>query len=83
MKRSRKKNKICVSFRWKSITQHFSKIISKEIMTKNKQFQKTMKPFTKNKGCLENNDIIVDGEDMITNYMILTKRFKWTLYKRC
>ena len=42
-----------------------------------------MKPFTKNKGCLENNDIIVDGEDMITNYMILTKRFKWTLYKRC
>ena len=52
-------------------------------MTKNKQFWKTMKPFTKNKGCLENNDIIVDGEDMITNYMILTKRFKWTLYKRC
>ena len=59
----------------KSITQHFSKITSKGIMT-NKQFWKTMKPFLTNKGCLENNDIILlDGEEMITNDRILAKRF--------
>ena len=66
----------CVSLRRKSITQHFSKITSKGIMT-NKQFWKTMKPFLTNKGCLENNDIILlDGEEMITNDRILAKRFK-------
>ena len=55
----------CVSFRKKSITQHFSKITIKGIMT-NKQFWKTMKPFLRNKGCLENNEIILlDGEEMI------------------
>ena len=48
----------CVSLRRKSITQHFSKITSKEIMT-NKQFWKTMKPFLTNKGCLNNNEIIL------------------------
>ena len=64
-----------VSLRRKSITQHFSKITSKGIMT-NKQFWKTMKPFLTNKGCLENNDIILlDGEEMITNDRILAKRF--------
>ena len=42
----------------------------------NKQFWKTMKPFLTNKGCLENNDIILlDGEEMITNDRILAKRF--------
>ena len=65
----------CLSLRRKSITQHFSKITSKGIMT-NKQFWKTMKPFLTNKGCLENNDIILlDGEEMITNDRILAKRF--------
>ena len=35
-----------------------------------------MKPFLTNKGCLENNDIILlDGEEMITNDRILAKRF--------
>ena len=35
-----------------------------------------MKPFLANKGCLENNDIILpDGEEMITNDKIFTKRF--------
>ena len=64
-----------VSLRRKSITQHFSKITSKGIMT-NKQFWKTMKPFLTNKGCLENNDInLLDGEEMITNDRILAKRF--------
>ena len=59
----------------KSITQNFSKITSKGIMT-NKQFWKTMKPFLTNKGCLENNDIILlDGDEMITNDRILAKRF--------
>ena len=47
----RQRNK-CVSLRRKSITQHFSKITSKGIMT-NKQFWKTMKPFLTNKGCLD------------------------------
>ena len=47
----------------KSITQHFSKTTSKEIMT-NKQF------------CLENNDIILlDGEEKIKNDRILANRF--------
>ena len=42
----------------------------------NKQFCKTMEPFLTNKGCLENNDIILlDGEEMITNDRILAKRF--------
>ena len=44
-------------------TQHFSNVTSKEIVT-NKQFWKTMKSFLSNKGCLENNDIILqDGEN--------------------
>ena len=35
-----------------------------------------MKLFLANKGCLENNDIILlDGEEIITNYRILAKRF--------
>ena len=71
----KKQRNKCVSLRRKSITQHFSKITSKGIMT-NKQFWKTMKPFLTNKGCLENNDIILlDGEEMITNDRILAKRF--------
>ena len=72
-KRSYKKqrNKF-VSLRRKSITQHFSKI---GIMT-NKQFWKPTKPFLTNKRCLENNNIIlVDGEEMITNDRILAKYF--------
>ena len=43
----------------------------------NKQFWKTMKPFITNKGCLENNDILLDGEEMITNDRILAKRFNY------
>ena len=43
-------------------------------MTK-KQFWKAMKPFLTNKGCLENNDIVLlDSEEMITNDRILAKR---------
>ena len=58
-----------------SLRNIFSKITSKGIMI-NKQFWKTMKPFLTNKGCLENNDIILlDGEEMITNDRILAKRF--------
>ena len=42
----------------------------------NKQLWKTMKSFLKNKGCLENNDIIfLNGEEMIINDRILAKRF--------
>ena len=42
----------------------------------NKKFWKTMKPFLTNKGCLENNDIILlDGEEMIINDRIFAKRF--------
>ena len=71
---NKKQRNKCVSVRRKSIIQHFSKIASKRIMT-NKQFWKTMKPFLTNKGCLENNDIILlDGEEMITNDRILAKR---------
>ena len=74
MKRPIKNNEICVYHR-KSITQHFSKTTTKEIMT-NKQFWKTMKAFLRNKGCLENNDIILlDGEEKIKNDRILANRF--------
>ena len=39
-----------------------------------KQFSKTLKSFLTNKGCLENNDIIlVDGEEVITNDRALAK----------
>ena len=42
----------------------------------NKEFWKTMKHFLTNKGCLDNNDIILlDGEKMITNDSILAKLF--------
>ena len=35
-----------------------------------------MKPFLTNKGCLENDNIILlDGEEMIANDRILAKRF--------
>ena len=64
-----------VSCRRKSIRQHFSKITSKGIMTY-KQFSKIMNPFVRNKGCPENKYIIVlDGEEMITNYRTLAKYF--------
>ena len=70
---SKKQRNKCVSLRGKSITQHFFKITSKGIMT-NKPIWKNMKPFLTNKGCLENNDIILlDGEEMITNDKILAK----------
>ena len=78
MKRPIKNNEISVCHSEGSLTtQHFSKITSKGIMIMtNKQFWKTMKPFPTNKGCLENNDIILlDGEEMITNDRILAKRF--------
>ena len=75
MKRPVKNNNISVSLRKKPIKKHFSKITSTGIMT-NKQFWKTMKPFLTNKGCLENNDfVLLDGEEMITNNRILAKRF--------
>ena len=71
----KKQRNKCVSLREKSITQHFSKITSKGIMT-NKQFWKTMKPFLTNKGCLEKKNIILlDGEEMIATDRILAKRF--------
>ena len=70
----KKQRNKCVSLRRRSITQHFSKITSKGIMT-DKQFWKAMKPFLTNKGCLENNNIILlDGEVMIANDRILAKR---------
>ena len=71
----KKQRNKCVSLRRKSITQYFSKITSKVIMA-NKQFWKAMIPFLTNKGCLENNDIILrDGEEVIANDKILAKHF--------
>ena len=71
----KKQRNKCVSLWRKSITQYFSKITSKGIMT-NKQFWKAMIPFLTNKGCLGNNDIILrDGEEVIANDKILAKHF--------
>ena len=77
MKRPLKNNEISV-FHSEGSLSHFFKITSKGIMT-NKQFCKNMKPFLTNKGCLENNDIILlDGEEMINNDKILAKRLSLT-----
>ena len=41
-----------------------------------KQFSKTMNPFVRSKVCFGNNDIILlDGEEMISNYRTLAKDF--------
>ena len=56
----------CVSIRRKSIKHYFSNITSNGITNKN--FWKAIKPFLTNKGCLENNGILLrDDEKMITD----------------
>ena len=53
---------------WKKlIKQYFSNITSKGIVT-NREFWKAMKPFLTNKGCLDNCDIMLRGDNkMITD----------------
>ena len=68
----RQRNK-CVLIRKKSIKQYFSNITSKGIVT-NREFWKTMKPFLTNKGCLDNCDIMLRGDNkMITDDKRLVK----------
>ena len=76
MKRPIKKNETRAFHSEESLSDDiFSKITSKRIMAK-KQFSKTIKPFLRNKRCLENNDIILlDSEEMITHYRTLAKYF--------
>ena len=70
----RQRNK-CVSIQKKSMKHHFSNIISKGTVT-NREFWKTMKPFLTNKGCLDNSDIMLRGDnEMITNDKRLAKLF--------
>ena len=70
----RQRNK-CVLIRKKSIKQYFSNITSKGIVT-NREFWKTMKPFLTNKGCLDNCDIMLRGDNkMITDDKCLAKLF--------
>ena len=70
----RQRNK-CVLVRKKSIKQYFSNITSKDIVT-NREFWKTMKPFLTNKGCLDNCDIMLRGDNkMITDGKCLAKLF--------
>ena len=70
----RQRNK-CVLIRTKSIKQYFSNITSKGIVT-NREFWKTMKPFLTNKGCLDNCDIMLRGDNkMITDDKRLPKLF--------
>ena len=65
----------CVLTRKKSIKQYFSNITSKGIVT-NREFWKTMKPFLTNKGCLDNCDIMLRGDNkMITDDKCLAKLF--------
>ena len=62
----RQRNK-CVLIRKKSIKQYFSNITSKGIVIK-REFWKTMKLFLTNKGCLDNCDIMLRGDNkMITD----------------
>ena len=70
----RQRNK-CVLIRKKSIKQYFFNITSKGIVT-NREFWKTMKPFLTNKGCLDNCDIMLRGDNkMITDDKRLAKLF--------
>ena len=70
----RQRNK-CVSIRKKSMKQYFSNITSKGTVT-NTEFWKTMKPFLTNKGCLDNSDIMLRGDnEMITDDKRLAKLF--------
>ena len=71
----KKQRNKCVLIRKKSITQYFSNITSKGIVT-NRKFWKTMKPFLTNKGCLDNCDIMLRGDNkMITDDKHLAKLF--------
>ena len=70
----RQRNK-CVSIRKKSIKLYFSNIKSKGIVT-NREFLKAMKPFLTNKGCLDDSDIMLRGDNkVITNDKRLVKLF--------
>ena len=61
--------------RVKSITQSFSEIARNETMT-NARFLKNGKTFLKNKGFIENKEILlIDDEEIITSDMIPAKRF--------
>ena len=66
---------LCVSFRRKAIKQYFFNIASKGIVT-NKAFWKTIGLFLSNKGCLENNDImLINDDEMVTDDKQLAKTF--------
>ena len=70
----RQRNK-CISIRKKSIKQYFSNNTSKGVVI-NREFWKTMKPFLTNKGCLDNSDIILRGDnEMITDDKRLANLF--------
>ena len=59
----------------KKIKHYFSSITCNGIIT-NKNFWKVVKPFLKNKGCLENSDIMLrDDEKMITDKKKLVQLF--------
>ena len=69
----RQRNK-CVSIRKKSMKQYFSNITSKGTVT-NREFWKTMKPFLTNKGCLDNSDIMLRGDNEMITDKCLAKLF--------
>ena len=51
----------------KTHKQYFSNIKRKGLVT-NREFLKTMKPFLTNKGCLDNSDIMLRGDNkMVTD----------------
>ena len=64
---------MCFNPKKKLIKQYFSNITSKGIVT-NRELWKTMKPFLTNKGCLDNCEIILRGDNkMITDDKRLAK----------
>ena len=65
----------CVAIRKKSIKQYFSNVTNRGIVT-NREFWKTMKTFLTNKGCLDNIDIMLRGDnEMIIEDKRLAKLF--------
>ena len=71
----KRQQNLCVSLGRKAIKQYFSNITSERIVT-NKEFWKTIKSFLRNKGCLENSDImLINDDEMVTDDKILEKTF--------
>ena len=70
----KKQRNLCISIRWKSITNYLNKFTDKGLEI-NKSFWKIIKPFLTNKGT-DCDITIIDGKKIISDDSELTKTFK-------